>query len=111
MGPELDMETVKQFYMDGWGNLKKSDVAVTIHEAFEGVDAWGDFGSGMSNLLLDTHHYEVFDSGMLEMGIEDHVSSACDYGGQMASTGKWTISGMYHQLMFASSNFLLILSF
>jgi len=93
MGPQLDLGTVKQFYMDGWGNLKDSDVAVCFHEAFEGVDAWGDWGAGMSNLLLDTHHYEVFDSGMLEMGIDEHVGSVCDFGGQMASTGKWTISG------------------
>lgn len=111
MGPSLDMDVVRQFYMDGWGNLKNSDVAVCFHEAFEGVDAWGDWGAGelsshgscyivladsvegMWNLLLDTHHYEVFDSGMLEMSPDDHVSSACDYGSQMASTGKWTISG------------------
>jgi len=95
MGPSLDMDTVRQFYMDGWGNLKNSDVAVTFHEAFEGVDAWGDWGSGMGNLLMDVHHYEVFDSGMLEMAIDDHVKSACAYGESMASTGKWTISGEF----------------
>lgn len=93
MGPQLDMEVVKQFYMDGWGNLKDSNVAVAFHEAFQGVGAWGDWGAGMSNLLLDTHHYEVFDSGMLQMSPQDHVSSVCSFGGQMASTGKWTISG------------------
>lgn len=93
MGPSLNMDTVKQFYYDGWGDLRNSDVAVTFHDAFEGVTSWNDFGAGMSNLLLDTHHYEVFDSGSLEMGIDEHVGSACGFGGQMASTGKWTISG------------------
>lgn len=79
--------------MDGWGDLKDSDVAVAFHEAFEGVSSWGDWGAGMWNLLLDTHHYEVFDSGLLEMGIDEHVGSVCAYGGEMASTGKWTVSG------------------
>lgn len=106
MGPSLDMDVVRQFYMDGWGNLKNSDVAVCFHEAFEGVDGWGDWGSGMGNLLLDTHHYEVFDSGMLEMGVDDHVSSACDYGGQMASTGKWTISGEWTGAMTDCAKYL-----
>lgn len=54
MGPNLDMNTVRQFYMDGWGNLRDSNVAVAFHEAFEGIDAWQDWGAGMSNLLLDT---------------------------------------------------------
>jgi len=93
MGPSLDMSVVKQFYMDGWGNLKNSDVAVTFHEAFEGVSAWGDWGAGMWSLLMDTHHYEVFDSGALEMSLDDHVGSVQGYGGQMASTGKWTVAG------------------
>lgn len=95
MGSALDMDVVTQFYMDGWGSLKNSDVAVTFHEAFEGVDAWGDFGAGMWSLMMDTHTYQVFDSSMLEMGIEDHVSTACGVGSAMASTGKWTISGKF----------------
>ncbi|KAJ9636362.1 hypothetical protein H2199_008037 [Coniosporium tulheliwenetii] len=93
MGPQLDMNVVRQFYMDGWGNLKDSNVAITFHEAFIGVSSWGNWGAGMWNLLLDTHHYEVFDNGMLAMSPQDHVRTACEYGKQMASTGKWTISG------------------
>ncbi|KAK3620189.1 hypothetical protein LTR56_023535 [Elasticomyces elasticus] len=93
MGPSLDMDTVRQFYMDGWGDLKNSGVAITFHDAFEGVTSWNDWGSGMWNLLLDTHHYQVFDSGTLQMGISDHVSTACSFGNGMASNNKWTIAG------------------
>lgn len=78
---------------DGWGNLKDSNVAVTFHDAFKGVDGWGDFGAGMWNLLLDTHHYEIFDNSQVAMSLQEHISTACGFGGQMASTGKWTISG------------------
>jgi glucan 1,3-beta-glucosidase len=87
------MDTVRQFYMDGWGNLKNSNVAVTFHEAFEGVDAWNSWGSGMWDLLLDTHHYQVFDNGMVSQSPDAHIKQACDFAGQMTSTGKNTISG------------------
>ncbi|KAF2720914.1 glycoside hydrolase family 5 protein [Polychaeton citri CBS 116435] len=93
LGPALNMDTVRQFMMDGWGNLKNSHVAVAFHDAFEGVTSWNDWGSGMWALLLDTHHYEIFDSGALQMGIDDHVGTACGFGEQMSSNNKWTISG------------------
>ncbi|KAI6854487.1 glycoside hydrolase [Hortaea werneckii] len=93
MGPSLDMDTVRQFMMDGWGDLKDSNVAITFHDAFEGVNSWNDWGSGMWSLLLDTHHYEVFDSGTLELGINEHVGTACGFGGSMASNNKYTIAG------------------
>jgi glucan 1,3-beta-glucosidase len=93
LGPALDMDTVRQFYMDGWGNLKNTNVAVTFHDAFEGVTSWNDWGSGMWNLLLDTHHYEVFDSGALAMSPDEHVGTACGFGSQMATNNKWTIAG------------------
>lgn len=93
MGSALNMDTLRQFYMDGWGDLENSNVAIAFHDAFQGVNAWNNWGSGMWNLLLDTHHYEVFDSSSLQMSASDHVSTACGFGGQMASNNKWTIAG------------------
>lgn len=93
MGPSLDMDTVRQFYMDGWGDLENSNVAITFHDAFEGVNSWNDWGSGMWNLLLDTHHYEVFSSGELNVSPSEHISTACGFGGSMATNNKWTIAG------------------
>ena len=49
----------------------------------------------MWNLMLDTHHYEVFDSNSLEMSTSDHVSTACDFGGQMKINNKWTVAGEF----------------
>jgi glucan 1,3-beta-glucosidase len=93
LGPNLDMNVVRQFYMDGWGNLKDSNVAVVFHDAFQGVTSWGNWGAGMWNLMLDTHHYEIFDNGQVSQSPADHIRMACDFGNQMASTGKWTIAG------------------
>jgi hypothetical protein len=89
----MDMNTVRQFYMDGWGNLRDSNVAVTFHDAFQGVTSWGNWGAGMWDLLLDTHHYEIFDNGMVSQNLDGHIAMACDFGNQMASTGKNTIAG------------------
>lgn len=47
----------------------------------------------MWSLLLDTHHYEIFDSSSLQLGIDDHVSTACAFGSSMSTNNKWTISG------------------
>jgi glucan 1,3-beta-glucosidase len=93
MGPSLNMDVVRQFYMDGWGNLETSNVAITFHDAFEGVTSWNNWGSGMWNLLLDTHHYEIFDQGSVSMSLSSHIGTACGFGSQMASNNKWTISG------------------
>jgi glucan 1,3-beta-glucosidase len=92
-GPTLDINVIKQFYMDGWGNLRDTNVAISFHDAFIGVDKWNDFGSGMWNLLLDTHHYEIFDNNQVAMSLDQHIQTACAFGGTMASTNKWTISG------------------
>lgn len=54
MGSSIGMDTVRQFYMDGWGNLRDTNLVVTFHDAFAGVNAWNDWGSGMWNLMLDT---------------------------------------------------------
>lgn len=54
MGSSVGMDTVRQFYMDGWGNLKDSDVAITFHDAFQGVNSWNDWGAGMWYLILDS---------------------------------------------------------
>ncbi|KAF2458449.1 glycoside hydrolase superfamily [Lineolata rhizophorae] len=95
MGGSLDMGTVRQFYMDGWGNLKDSNLVVAFHDAFQGVTSWNDWGDGMWYLMLDTHHYQIFDNGQVSMSPEDHVSAACSFGNQMASNNKWTICGEF----------------
>ncbi|OTA99742.1 glycoside hydrolase family 5 protein [Hypoxylon sp. CI-4A] len=97
MSPDLNMDMVRQFMSSGALNLQNSNIAVAFHDAFLGVTSWDGWGepSSASSLLLDTHHYEVFDSGQLQMSIDGHVGSACSFGTQMASTNKWTISGEF----------------
>jgi len=94
-GSTVGVDALKQFYMDGWGDLKDSNVAVTFHDGFQGVNAWNDWGSGMWALLEDTHHYEIFDCPSGGMSISDHISEACSFGSQAATNNKWTIVGEF----------------
>ena len=51
MGPELQRETIEQFYRDGYGDVIKDDIYVAFHDAFYGVDTWDDFGKGLDRLV------------------------------------------------------------
>lgn len=64
-----------------------------MHDAFKGVDYWNPFGPGLQKIVLDTHHYEVFDQGSLALNVDQHVGTACAYGRDMQGTDKWTIAG------------------
>lgn len=57
MGPTLNMDTIRQFYYDGWGDLQNSDVAIVMHDAFQDVSTWNDFAPGLQSIIIDTHHY------------------------------------------------------
>jgi len=95
MGPKLDLEVIKQFYADSWGTIVKDgkNVLLTVHDAFEEIGYWNSWGAGMKWTMLDTHHYEVFDVGQLQMSPAEHVGAACDFGGTMRGSNKWVISG------------------
>jgi len=106
MGGSLNMDTVRQFYMDGWGNLESSNVAITFHDAFQPISSWNSWGSGMWNLLLDTHHYEVFDVSQVAMSPATHISTACAFGGTMQGSNHLIISGEWTGAMTDCAKYL-----
>lgn len=93
MGPSLDRGRLEQFYYDGWGNLRDTDNVMAFSDAFLGVNNWNGFGAGLWNVMVDTHHYQVFDTGVLRMDTNAHVATACGFGGSMTQNNKWTIAG------------------
>ncbi|KAI9656141.1 MAG: exo-1,3-beta-glucanase [Alyxoria varia] len=95
MGPELDRGTIEQFYRDGYGSVINDGISVVFHEAFEGVETWDGFGNGLDKLVLDTHHYEVFENELLQLSPDEHIQSVCEYGSKMAATNKPTITGEF----------------
>ncbi|RYO96449.1 hypothetical protein DL766_003954 [Monosporascus sp. MC13-8B] len=99
MGPQLDMNMVRQFMTEGYNNLQGSNVAVAVHDAFQGVTSWNDWGADMPSLVLDTHHYQVFESGTLQLDAVGHAAAACGFGDLMATANKVTISGEWSGAM------------
>lgn len=95
----LDMGQVKKYYYDAWGTVRDSnnDTAVVIHDAFQDMDNyWNGFmnaGSGVWNVILDTHQYQIFSDDQVAMSPSAHITAACKLGKKIRSTDKWTIVG------------------
>lgn len=95
----VDMDALKKFYYDGWGNVRNANgnTAVVIHDAFEDVQTyWNGFmneASGVNNVIIDTHIYQIFSDGEVAMKPCDHVQVACASAAHLAATDKWTIVG------------------
>lgn len=94
----LNMDKVRQFYRDGWGTVRDSNgaTAVVMHDAFMDVQSWNGFAnseSGLNNVILDTHIYQIFSDGEVGQKPCAHVQSACGNAGKLANTDKWTIVG------------------
>lgn len=88
---------VESFYTSGYNNMVNAiddnGIVVSLHDGFIGSGSWNEFLPGLPNILMDTHHYEVFDSGSLGMSPDAHVGSACAFGAGIAANTKSTISG------------------
>lgn len=93
MASTIGRSKVTQFYNQATNQLANHNVGIVFHDAFEDVNSWNNFGAGHPNLILDTHHYEVFDPNQLVLDGPGHVGSACDYGGRMSTNSHPTISG------------------
>lgn len=93
------MSAVKKFNYDGWGNIRSvnGDTAVVFSDAFLDVqDYWNGFmgpGSGINNVIIDTHIYQIFSDGEVGRKPCEHVQNACEKGPKLAGTDKWVIVG------------------
>ena len=96
LGQSLDLDGVQDFYNKGYDTVKAagSDFTVVIHDAFQDFSTyWNGFGSGKSDLMLDTHQYQIFTPELVGRSPSDHVSAACALGPQLAGTSKWIVVG------------------
>lgn len=95
----IDMSALKKFYYDGMGNVRRAngDTTVVIHDAFEDINTyWNGFmngQSGVSNIILDTHVYQIFEEDLIAMKPCNHVQTACNMTSRLQTTDKWTIVG------------------
>jgi len=93
MIPTIGRAPVEAFYTTGYNDIVDDTLVVSLHDGFVGSGSWNEFLPGQANILMDTHHYEVFDQGQLGMSPDAHVGSACAFGASIATNTKSTISG------------------
>jgi glucan 1,3-beta-glucosidase len=95
----INMDTTKQFYYDGYGYIhqKAPNTLTVIHDAFMDINSyWNGFmnsASGVSNVLLDTHIYQVFSPAENAWTPCEHVANACTNHPKLAGTDKWVVVG------------------
>lgn len=108
----VQLDVLKQFYYDTWGRIREQnqDTVVVLHDGFQDVDSWNGFmgpNSGVWNVMMDTHHYEVFDNGLLAMSPDQHIQTACSFGKEkLVNTDKWTIVGEWTGAMTDCAKYL-----
>ena len=89
----------KLFDYNAWGTLRDSDSAtvLSLHDAFQGTAFWQGFmneQSGVWDVMLDTHQYQVFATDVLQLSAQGHIDTACQYGASnLRNLDKWTIVG------------------
>lgn len=86
-----DLGLLKKFYYDGWGNVRttSANTAVVIHDAFLDPQSWNGFmgyGSGVNDVILDTHIYQIFSQGEVAMKPCQHVQTACASAGRISKS-------------------------
>lgn len=92
--PGVNLDTLRQFYNNGFGNIRavNGDTAVAFSDAFQGPSALNGFTPG-NNLIVDTHIYQVFDTGLLQQTPDGFFGTACSKASQLLQADKWTIVG------------------
>ncbi|KAL1963725.1 hypothetical protein VTN77DRAFT_7929 [Rasamsonia byssochlamydoides] len=108
----VQLEPLKQFYYDSWGRLRQQnqDTALVLHDGFQDIDSWNGFmgpDSGVWNVIMDTHHYEVFENSFLVQSPDQHIQTACSFGkDKLSHTDKWTIVGEWTGAMTDCAKYL-----
>jgi len=79
----VSMPILKQFYIDSYNKIRRAsgnnNLSITISDGFQGLNPFIGFMQPprFENVYFDTHHYQVFDHGMLRWSYEQHLDFVC----------------------------------
>lgn len=72
-------------------------MALILGDGFLATESWNGFQTTDGHVVMDVHHYQVFDDGQLAMDIDTHIRSACEFSrihlipnDKPALVGEWT---------------------
>lgn len=108
----VNQDALKQYYYDSWGLIRKAsqDTTLVLHDGFVPTESWNGFMSeftGVWYVMMDTHHYEVFDSGLLAMDTATHVNNVCSFAkDHVVTSDKWTVVGEWTGAMTDCAKYL-----
>jgi glucan 1,3-beta-glucosidase len=93
--PELSLDVTKQFYRDGYGQVREvSDTPVILHDGFKAPNSWNGFltpsDNNAQNVAIDHHEYQVFDQGLLKLSPLQHQQYACSNSDSYNGADKWS---------------------
>ncbi|ODV94514.1 hypothetical protein PACTADRAFT_51338 [Pachysolen tannophilus NRRL Y-2460] len=99
LGTSLNMDEIKSFYYDGYSKVRNvGDNAVIIHDAFQSEGYWNSdltTDQGYWNVVLDHHHYQVFDTSEISEDIDTHISEACGWNSETNDEYHWSVCGEF----------------
>jgi len=80
---KLDLNIVRQFYRDAFFKLREiSDTPAMFHDGFADPEWMNGFltpqDNGAQGVVVDHHEYQIFDSALVAMSLDQHVSLMCD---------------------------------
>lgn len=98
LGSVLDLNQLENFYYDGYGRIRdRGDNAVIVHDAFQSFNYWDsvltvDSGNHW-NVIVDHHHYQVFDPNQLAASFDQKIARACAWGFDANNEYHWVVNG------------------
>ncbi|OJJ86403.1 glucan 1,3-beta-glucosidase, partial [Aspergillus glaucus CBS 516.65] len=104
----VDRDLLSQYYGDFEQRVHevKPDATFVLHDGFNPVDSWNGFLSE-NNVVIDNHHYEVFDNSLLTKDVSTHVQNVCAHSsGQLQKSDKWAIVGEWTGAMTDCAKYL-----
>lgn len=100
----LDENMVKQFYRDGYYNMRQiSDTTTMMHDGFWDPYCFNGFLTPQDNnaqvVVLDHHEYQIFNSEELSLNPTEHRTAACNNVIKYDQGDKWLIVGEWSAAM------------
>lgn len=97
--PELNLDTVKQFWRDGFGQQRtvSQSRVVVIQDGFQNTNTYNGFltpsDHNAQNVALDHHEYQVFTNDLVSKNPEQHRAFICENAHTYNGADKWTFVG------------------
>lgn len=105
LSSELNYDTLKQFYRDGFGQVRAvSDTPVMLHDGFNAPSTWNGFLSvsdgNAQNVIVDHHEYQVFANDQVSLQPWQHRQRVCNNVASYAQNAdKWVVVGEWTAAM------------